>query len=95
MEIHASPPTPKNSEDHYVQEHKEKHFVFAVASLAVLVALITGSAFQSASRQPARSALPRQSGRYYGTAISNGKLGDSAYTTIAAREFNMVTPRTR
>src|SRR6185503_10632276 len=29
--------------------------------------------------------------RYFGTAIANGKLGDSAYTTIAAREFNMVT----
>jgi len=31
-------------------------------------------------------------GRYFGTAIAAGKLGDSAYTTIAGREFNMVTP---
>lgn len=30
-------------------------------------------------------------GRYFGTAINAGKLGDSTYTTIAAREFNMVT----
>jgi endo-1,4-beta-xylanase len=32
------------------------------------------------------------SGRYFGTAINSGKLGDSAYTTIANREFTMVTP---
>ncbi len=31
------------------------------------------------------------SGRYFGTAIANGRLGDSTYTTIAAREFNSVT----
>lgn len=33
-----------------------------------------------------------QSGRYFGTAIASGRLGDSAYTTIAGREFNSVTP---
>jgi endo-1,4-beta-xylanase len=31
-------------------------------------------------------------GRYFGTALSTGHLGDSNYTTIAGREFNMVTP---
>src|SRR4051812_45576973 len=31
-------------------------------------------------------------GRYYGTALSTGHLNDSAYTTIAGREFNQVTP---
>ncbi|RCG30119.1 1,4-beta-xylanase, partial [Sphaerisporangium album] len=36
-------------------------------------------------------AAAAQSGRYFGTAISAGKLGDSAYTTIAGREFDMVT----
>ncbi|MEU8893171.1 endo-1,4-beta-xylanase [Streptomyces sp. NPDC048442] len=33
-----------------------------------------------------------QSGRYFGTAIASGRLGDPAYTTIAGREFNSVTP---
>ncbi|SEB79569.1 endo-1,4-beta-xylanase [Streptomyces sp. TLI_105] len=33
-----------------------------------------------------------QSGRYFGTAIASGRLNDSAYTTIASREFNSVTP---
>ncbi|GGQ27746.1 endo-1,4-beta-xylanase [Streptosporangium pseudovulgare] len=36
-------------------------------------------------------AAAAQSGRYFGTAIAGNKLGDSAYTTIANREFNMVT----
>ncbi|MEU9836578.1 endo-1,4-beta-xylanase [Streptosporangium sp. NPDC048047] len=36
-------------------------------------------------------AAAAQSGRYFGTAIAGGRLGDSVYTTIANREFNMVT----
>ncbi|MEV0785984.1 endo-1,4-beta-xylanase [Streptomyces sp. NPDC050423] len=36
-------------------------------------------------------AAAAQSGRYFGTAIASGKLGDSTYTSIANREFNMVT----
>ncbi|WP_236239459.1 endo-1,4-beta-xylanase [Streptomyces sp. CC228A] len=32
-----------------------------------------------------------QSGRYFGTAIASGRLSDSTYTTIAAREFTSVT----
>ncbi|WP_169946317.1 endo-1,4-beta-xylanase [Microbispora sp. H11081] len=36
-------------------------------------------------------AAAAQSGRYFGTAISTSRLGDSQYTTIANREFNMVT----
>ena len=30
-------------------------------------------------------------GRYFGAALAAGKLGDSTYTTISNREFNMVT----
>ena len=36
-------------------------------------------------------AAAAQSGRYFGTAIASGRLGDSTYTSIAGREFNMVT----
>ncbi|WP_340377422.1 non-reducing end alpha-L-arabinofuranosidase family hydrolase [Streptomyces sp. SS7] len=32
------------------------------------------------------------SGRYFGTAVAAGRLGDSTYTAIADREFNMITP---
>ncbi|MBA2896913.1 endo-1,4-beta-xylanase [Nonomuraea soli] len=37
------------------------------------------------------AAAAQQSGRYFGTAIASGKLGDQAYTTIANREFDMIT----
>ncbi|TRO59183.1 non-reducing end alpha-L-arabinofuranosidase family hydrolase [Streptomyces sp. IB201691-2A2] len=33
-----------------------------------------------------------QSGRYFGTAVAAGKLGDGTYSTILDREFNSVTP---
>jgi endo-1,4-beta-xylanase len=36
-------------------------------------------------------AAAAQSGRYFGTAIAAGRLGDSTYTTVAGREFNMIT----
>ncbi len=37
------------------------------------------------------AAAAQESGRYFGTAIAAGKLGDSQYTTIANREFDMIT----
>ncbi|WP_326822174.1 non-reducing end alpha-L-arabinofuranosidase family hydrolase [Streptosporangium sp. NBC_01756] len=49
---------------------------------------------EAASANAAASTLgaaAQQSGRYFGAAIAAGKLGDSAYTTIAGREFDMVT----
>ncbi|GAA4607681.1 endo-1,4-beta-xylanase [Actinoplanes octamycinicus] len=36
-------------------------------------------------------AAAAQSGRYFGTAIAASRLGDSTYSSIAAREFNMIT----
>ena len=33
-----------------------------------------------------------EKGRYFGTAIAAGRLNDSAYTSLANREFSMVTP---
>jgi endo-1,4-beta-xylanase len=37
-------------------------------------------------------AAAAQTGRYFGTAVAAGKLGDSQYSTILDREFNMITP---
>jgi endo-1,4-beta-xylanase len=70
----------------------KKNALLKFVSLAVLVTLITAMLSIPAAAATTLGAAAAQSGRYYGTAISNGKLGDSAYTTIAAREFNMVTP---
>lgn len=63
-----------------------------------LVVGVLGAVAALAAPPPAHAAentlgaAAAQSGRYFGTAIAAGRLGDSAYTTIAGREFNMVTP---
>ncbi|MGW8767203.1 endo-1,4-beta-xylanase [Streptomyces sp. NPDC055815] len=64
---------------------------------AALIVGVLGSAtllVAPPASQAAESTLgsaAAQSGRYFGTAIASGRLGDSTYTTIAAREFNSVT----
>ncbi|MEU2118500.1 endo-1,4-beta-xylanase [Streptomyces sp. NPDC016459] len=60
--------------------------VAVLSSVAVLVAPLTSHAAETTLGSAAA-----QSGRYFGTAIASGRLNDSAYTTIAAREFNSVT----
>ncbi|MFI6318828.1 endo-1,4-beta-xylanase [Nonomuraea sp. NPDC050556] len=59
----------------------------AVAALGTAL-LVTAPANAAASTL---GAAAQQSGRYFGTAVPAGKLGDSQYTTIANREFSMVT----
>jgi endo-1,4-beta-xylanase len=71
---------------------RRRRLVLASAATVLAVAgavVVATTARASASTLGAAAA---QSGRYFGTAIAAGRLGDSAYTTIAAREFNMVTP---
>jgi endo-1,4-beta-xylanase len=58
----------------------------AVAALGVV--LVIPDANAAAGTLGAAAA---QSGRYFGTAIAAGRLGDSTYSTIAGREFTMVT----
>ncbi|WP_214411888.1 endo-1,4-beta-xylanase [Sphaerisporangium fuscum] len=62
----------------------------AIGVLGVVTALTVAAPSDAAASTLGAAAA--QSGRYFGTAISANKLGDSAYTTIANREFNMVTP---
>ncbi|MCC2308485.1 endo-1,4-beta-xylanase [Cellulomonas chengniuliangii] len=57
----------------------------SAAVLAVTLAVpanAAGSTLQAAAAE---------SGRYFGTAIAASRLNDSTYTTIANREFNMIT----
>ncbi len=61
----------------------------AVAALtAVGVGMVMPDANAAASTLGAAAA---QSGRYFGTAIAAGRLGDSTYSSIAGREFTMIT----
>ncbi|WIN00531.1 endo-1,4-beta-xylanase [Actinoplanes oblitus] len=59
--------------------------VAAVAATGVLLVAPDASAASTLG------AAAAQSGRYFGTAIAGGRLNDSTYSSIAAREFNMVT----
>src|SRR5690242_8462626 len=64
---------------------------FKLMSLTVLVSLVAGIFFMPVTAATTLGAAAAQSGRYFGTALSSGKLGDSQYTTIANTEFNMIT----
>ncbi|MFI8231170.1 non-reducing end alpha-L-arabinofuranosidase family hydrolase [Streptomyces sp. NPDC085900] len=67
----------------------------SVLSLLALAALVTpgaASAAPDAVRASTLGAQAAQSGRYFGTAVAAGKLGDSTYSGILDREFNMITP---
>jgi endo-1,4-beta-xylanase len=61
--------------------------VAAVATIGVIMVMPNANAAAGTL-----GAAAAQSGRYFGTAIAASRLGDSTYTTIAGREFNMVTP---
>lgn len=63
-------------------------------SLATLTAVVLAGGVAATTAQAAGSTLQAaaaESGRYFGTAIAANKLSDSTYTTIANREFNMIT----
>ncbi len=60
----------------------------AALAVAGAVALLPNPA-QAASTLGAQAAT---SGRYFGTAVAAGRLGDSTYVSILDREFNMITP---
>ncbi|MFI2435307.1 non-reducing end alpha-L-arabinofuranosidase family hydrolase [Streptomyces sp. NPDC018693] len=64
--------------------------VLGLLAAAVLMTptTATGSPDVQASTLGAQAA---QSGRYFGTAVAAGRLGDGTYTSILDREFNSVT----
>lgn len=74
----------------------------ALGLLTASALLATGVAAAAPAPLPAAEAAPiqastlgaqaAQSGRYFGTAVAAGKLGDGTYATILDREFNSVTP---
>ncbi|MEV6262125.1 endo-1,4-beta-xylanase [Streptomyces sp. NPDC051784] len=60
-----------------------------VGATGTATALVTPPTAHAA--ESTLGAAAAQSGRYFGVAVASGKLGDSAYTSIAGREFNSVT----
>jgi len=74
------------------QMTRRRRYRFVLAGL--LSVLLAGAALllpRLAEAATTLGAAAAQSGRYFGTAIAGGRLNDSAYTTIAGREFTMVT----
>ncbi|MEU1272583.1 non-reducing end alpha-L-arabinofuranosidase family hydrolase [Streptomyces sp. NPDC005799] len=63
-----------------------------LAAAGAAVPLVALAALTPEARTPALGAAAAGSGRYFGTAVSSGRLGDSTYSTILDREFNMITP---
>ncbi|MFI7219531.1 endo-1,4-beta-xylanase, partial [Micromonospora maritima] len=72
-------------------KHGRRRLAAAAAAGALALvgaALMVPGPAQAASTLGAAAA---QSGRYFGTAIAASRLNDSTYSTIAGREFNMIT----
>jgi endo-1,4-beta-xylanase len=65
--------------------------VVATAALLAAAGTVVFAGSASAASTLGASAAER-GGRFFGTAVAAGKLGDAAYTTLLNREFNQVTP---
>ncbi|MEW2119353.1 endo-1,4-beta-xylanase, partial [Streptomyces sp. NPDC005474] len=69
---------------------RRKAVAIGLSAAAVIGGVVTllpssaGAATLGAQAAPA--------GRYFGTAVAAGRLGDSTYTGLVDREFNMITP---
>ncbi|WP_369260804.1 non-reducing end alpha-L-arabinofuranosidase family hydrolase [Streptomyces sp. R35] len=63
-----------------------------LAAAGAAVPLVALAARTPEARTPTLAAAAAGSGRYFGTAVSSGRLGDSTYSTILDREFDMITP---
>ncbi|QTE02816.1 non-reducing end alpha-L-arabinofuranosidase family hydrolase [Streptomyces cyanogenus] len=65
-----------------------------LGTFAAVTLVVTGTA--DARPAPVKAstlgAQAARSGRYFGTAVAAGRLGDGTYTAILDREFNAVTP---
>ncbi|TQK95219.1 endo-1,4-beta-xylanase [Streptomyces puniciscabiei] len=63
-----------------------------LAAAGAAVPLVAQAAHTPNARTPSLAGAAAGSGRYFGTAVSSGRLGDSTYSTLLDREFNMITP---
>ncbi|MFE4627652.1 non-reducing end alpha-L-arabinofuranosidase family hydrolase [Streptomyces mirabilis] len=66
--------------------------VLGLLAATVLMTPGTATGASDAVRASTLGAQAAQSGRYFGTAVAAGRLGDGTYTGILDREFNSVTP---
>ncbi|SOB86103.1 endo-1,4-beta-xylanase [Streptomyces sp. 1331.2] len=75
------------------QKKRPRNVLTAAACLAVSsVTVIAASPMAHGAGASTLGAAAAGSGRYFGTAVAAGRLGDSTYSTILDREFNTITP---
>ncbi|WP_349372257.1 endo-1,4-beta-xylanase [Streptomyces sp. G-G2] len=74
------------------QRRLRKVLTAAACMVVSSVTAVTASTAAHAAGATTLGAAAAGSGRYFGTAVPAGKLGDSMYSTILDREFNMITP---
>src|SRR4051794_21168275 len=77
-----------------VTPRRRRRLVVAVAvpaGAALLAGALVAAPWANAAAGTLGAAAA-QSGRYFGTAMGSNAVGNSTDTSIAAREFNMVTP---
>ncbi|MFG2175947.1 endo-1,4-beta-xylanase [Streptomyces niveus] len=74
-----------------VVRRKIRGLLLALVAVVLGAVAALGAPPRADAAESTLDAAASQSGRYFGTAIASGRLGDSAYTTIAGREFNSVT----
>ncbi|NEW70903.1 endo-1,4-beta-xylanase [Streptomyces rapamycinicus] len=74
--------------------HGRRPRAWTLGLLAAVAMAVPGAANAASddTRATTLGAQAAQSGRYFGTAVAAGKLGDATYSTILNREFNAVTP---
>ncbi|QHA10033.1 1,4-beta-xylanase [Streptomyces broussonetiae] len=63
-----------------------------LAAAGAAVPLVAQAAHTPNARTPTLAGAAAGSGRYFGTAVAAGKLGDPTYSTILDREFSTITP---
>ena len=63
----------------------------AVGATVAGIGLLAATALSAQAAGSTLHEAAADQGRYFGTAIAQGKLNDSQYTTIANREFGMIT----
>lgn len=69
---------------------RRRTVVIGVSATAVIAGVVTLLPSSAGAAALGTQAAP--SGRYFGTAVAAGRLGDSTYAALADREFNMITP---
>jgi endo-1,4-beta-xylanase len=77
------------------QKRARRRRILTLASSGAAALMVVGAVTVAPNLAQAASTLGAQaavSGRYFGTAVAAGRLGDSTYSTILDREFNMITP---